>query len=61
MFRNLAITRIIVETLESLDMQFPAPTVGIKDVKRKYHAAEAGEKHPRARRSAKESPASQPA
>jgi PPK2 family polyphosphate:nucleotide phosphotransferase len=41
MFRNLAITRIIVEALESLDMKFPAPTVGIKDVKRKYHAAEA--------------------
>jgi PPK2 family polyphosphate:nucleotide phosphotransferase len=39
-FRNLAVSRIVVETLESLDMKFPAPTVGIKDVKRKYHAAE---------------------
>jgi PPK2 family polyphosphate:nucleotide phosphotransferase len=40
MSRNLAISRIIVETLESLDMKFPSPTVGIKDVRRKYHAAE---------------------
>jgi len=39
-FRNLAVSRIVVETLESLDMKFPAPTVGIKDVRRKYHAAE---------------------
>jgi PPK2 family polyphosphate:nucleotide phosphotransferase len=40
LFRNLAISRIVVETLESLEMKFPAPTVGIKDVKRKYHEAE---------------------
>lgn len=40
MFRNLAVSRIVVETLESLGMKFPSPTVGIKDVKRKYHAAE---------------------
>ena len=39
-FRNLAVSRIVIETLESLDMKFPEPTVGIKDVKRKYHAAE---------------------
>ena len=36
-FRNLAVSRIIREYLESLSMQFPAPTVDIKEIKRKYH------------------------
>ena len=39
-FRNLAVSRITVETLESLKMKFPEPAVNIKDIKRKYHAAE---------------------
>ncbi len=39
-FRNLAVSEIVVETLESLKMKFPEPTVNIKDIKRKYHAAE---------------------
>jgi PPK2 family polyphosphate:nucleotide phosphotransferase len=38
-FRNLAISKIVVETLESLHMTFPAPTVDINDIKRKYHKA----------------------
>lgn len=38
-FRNLAVSRIVAETLESLKMNFPDPTVNIKDIKRKYHAA----------------------
>ncbi len=44
-FRNLAISRIVVETLESLKMAFPEPTVDMEEIKRKYHAAmdEAGE------------------
>jgi hypothetical protein len=42
-------------------MKFPAPTVGIKDVKRKYHAAELEEKTPKARLRAKGGPTSQPA
>jgi PPK2 family polyphosphate:nucleotide phosphotransferase len=37
-FRNLAISRIIAETLESLDMKFPEPTVDIEQIKQKYHA-----------------------
>jgi PPK2 family polyphosphate:nucleotide phosphotransferase len=37
-FRNLAISRIIAETLESLDMKFPEPTVDIDEIKQKYHA-----------------------
>jgi PPK2 family polyphosphate:nucleotide phosphotransferase len=37
-FRNLAISKIILETLESLGMQFPEPTVDINEIKQKYHA-----------------------
>ncbi len=44
-FRNLAISRIVVETLESLDMKFPEPTVDLKDIRRKYHAAEEAEEN----------------
>ncbi len=38
-FRNLAISRIIVETMESLDIQLPKTTVNIADIKKKYHHA----------------------
>lgn len=37
-FRNLAISRIVTESLESLKMQFPKPTVDINVIKQKYHA-----------------------
>ena len=37
-FRNLAISRIVAETLESLGMKFPEPTVDINQIKQKYHA-----------------------
>jgi PPK2 family polyphosphate:nucleotide phosphotransferase len=37
-FRNLAISRIVAETLESLNMKFPAPTVDIEEIRQKYHA-----------------------
>jgi PPK2 family polyphosphate:nucleotide phosphotransferase len=39
-FRNLAVSQILVETMESLEMKFPPPSVDIEDVQRKYHAAE---------------------
>jgi PPK2 family polyphosphate:nucleotide phosphotransferase len=39
-FRNLAVSQIVVEHLESLKMEFPQPTVDIKDVMAKYHKAE---------------------
>ena len=42
-FRNLAVSRIVVETLESLKMAFPEPTVDITEIKEKYHLAEEGE------------------
>jgi PPK2 family polyphosphate:nucleotide phosphotransferase len=37
-FRNLAISRVVSETLESLNMKFPEPTVDINEIKQKYHA-----------------------
>jgi PPK2 family polyphosphate:nucleotide phosphotransferase len=39
-FRNLAVSNIIVDTLKSLKMQFPAPTVDIEKIREQYHAAE---------------------
>jgi PPK2 family polyphosphate:nucleotide phosphotransferase len=46
-FRNLAISRIVAETLESLDMKFPEPTVDLGEIKQKYHeiVEEEGEAH----------------
>lgn len=38
-FRDLAVSQILADTLESLNMQFPPPTVNIAEIKRKYHAA----------------------
>ena len=39
-FRNLAVSKIVVETLESLDMKFPEPTVDLADIAAQVHAAE---------------------
>jgi len=38
-FRNLAVSQIIADTLESFDMEFPAPTANLEEIRRKYHAA----------------------
>jgi PPK2 family polyphosphate:nucleotide phosphotransferase len=38
-FRNLAVSQILVDTLESIKMKFPAPSVDLHEIKRKYHAA----------------------
>jgi PPK2 family polyphosphate:nucleotide phosphotransferase len=38
-FRNLAVSRIVAETLEQAGMKLPQPTVDIDDIRRKYHAA----------------------
>jgi len=43
-FRNLAISRIVVETLEALKIERPRPTVDIDAIRRKYH--EASRRHP---------------
>lgn len=42
-FRNLAISKIISETMEGFQMQFPEPSVDIEEIKRKYHVLEAME------------------
>ena len=36
-FRNLAISEIIVQTLESLQMKTPEPTVDITQIRKRYH------------------------
>ena len=38
-FRNLAVSQIIADTLASLGMSFPEPTVDIAEIRKKYHAA----------------------
>jgi PPK2 family polyphosphate:nucleotide phosphotransferase len=38
-FRNLAVSRIIVEHLESLDLKYPPPTVDLAKIRKEYHAA----------------------
>jgi PPK2 family polyphosphate:nucleotide phosphotransferase len=38
-FRNLAISEILVKTLESFKMKMPTPAVDIDDIRRKYYAA----------------------
>jgi PPK2 family polyphosphate:nucleotide phosphotransferase len=40
-FRNLAVSRIVVEAMESLGMELPRPTVDIDEIRRKYHQAAA--------------------
>lgn len=39
-FRNLAVSQIVVETLESMKMEFPKPAVDILLIKERYHQAE---------------------
>jgi PPK2 family polyphosphate:nucleotide phosphotransferase len=43
-FRNLAVSKIVVETLKSFDMKVPPPTVDVDEIRRKFHADEAKEK-----------------
>ncbi len=42
-FRNLAISQIIVETMQNIGIKVPEPTVNIAEIRRKYHAAAAEE------------------
>ena len=43
-FRNLAVSQIVADTMEDLRMSYPKPTVDLADIRRKYHAAQEGEK-----------------
>ena len=38
-FRNLAVSQILVDTLDSLNMKLPAPSANLEEIRRKYHAA----------------------
>jgi PPK2 family polyphosphate:nucleotide phosphotransferase len=38
-FRNLAVSQIITDTMGDLGLAFPAPSVNLAGIKRKYHAA----------------------
>ena len=45
-FRDLAISEIIVSTMEEMNFQVPQPTVNIEEIRRKYHSAAAeGKRH----------------
>jgi PPK2 family polyphosphate:nucleotide phosphotransferase len=39
-FRDLAISQIVAETLEEMDLRLPPPHVDIAEMRRKYHTAE---------------------
>jgi hypothetical protein len=38
-FRNLAVSRIIADTLADLDMKMPEPTEDLDVIRKQYHAA----------------------
>ncbi len=42
-FRDLAVSQILVQTMEDLQMSYPAPTVDLAEIKRLYHAEVAEE------------------
>jgi PPK2 family polyphosphate:nucleotide phosphotransferase len=43
-FRDLVVSKIVVEKLESLGMQMPQPQVDLAEIRRKYHKAQMEEK-----------------
>lgn len=40
-FRNLAVAKIIADTLEAMDLKYPPPHVDLAEIRKLYHAAEA--------------------
>lgn len=38
-FRNLAVSQIMADTMESFNMTFPKPSVDLDEIRRKFHAA----------------------
>ncbi len=43
-FRNLAISKIVAEAMEALNLKTPKPTVDIEEIRTKYHSAAMEEK-----------------
>jgi PPK2 family polyphosphate:nucleotide phosphotransferase len=44
-FRNLAISSILVHTLEEMDLQTPQPSVDLRAIRRRYHSAKIEQKN----------------
>jgi PPK2 family polyphosphate:nucleotide phosphotransferase len=44
-FRNLAVSEIMADVMEDMDLKLPPTKVDIAEIRRKYHAAEAEERH----------------
>jgi PPK2 family polyphosphate:nucleotide phosphotransferase len=42
-FRNLAVSKIVADALESIGMKSPAPAVNIEEIRRQYHEAKMDE------------------
>jgi PPK2 family polyphosphate:nucleotide phosphotransferase len=42
-FRNLAVARIVIDTLDELGMHYPPPSVDLDRIRREYHDAEKAE------------------
>ena len=38
-FRNLAVSQIVAETMEEMDLKMPEATVDLEVIRRKYHEA----------------------
>lgn len=38
-FRNLAVSRIVVDTMKDLGMRLPKPTVDLEAIRKEYHEA----------------------
>ena len=38
-FLNLAVSQILVDSMEALDMKFPKPSVDLAELRRQYHEA----------------------
>jgi PPK2 family polyphosphate:nucleotide phosphotransferase len=51
-FRNLAVSRIVADTMEELGMTFPKSTVDLAGIRRKYHAAADEERRDKRREAA---------
>src|ERR1700722_8230336 len=52
-FRNLAVSQIIADAMADLGLAFPAPSVNLAEIKRKYHAAVAEGKDGKTQKSRK--------
>jgi PPK2 family polyphosphate:nucleotide phosphotransferase len=49
-FRNLAISTIVADTMEDMDLKFPPAQVDIAAIRRKYHAAAQQARHGKSRK-----------